>query len=64
MNKDTIDIKLDQYEYGAVLTFIYNARKDRIKQGKDIEFLNEILEKMIKAPKKTKHFKRKLQYER
>ncbi len=47
-------VKLDQYEFGAVINIINEKRNDLLKQQQDTEFITEILEKVIKAPTKKK----------
>jgi hypothetical protein len=48
-------IKLDQYEFGAVVNIINEKRNSLINQKANTEFINEILEKVIKAPTKKNH---------
>lgn len=47
-------IKLDQYEFSAVIKLINEKRNDLLKQQQSTEFITEILEKVIKAPTKKK----------
>ncbi len=52
-------VKLDQYEFGAVINLINEKRNDLLKRKQNTEFITEILEKVIKAPtKKRCNFKR------
>lgn len=55
---------LDPYEYGAMVSIINEKRTSLINQKKDTDFVNEILLKVIKAPKKKKMFYRKETVER
>ncbi len=47
-------IKLDQYEFSAVIKLINEKRNDLLRQQQSTEFITEILEKVIKAPTKRK----------
>ena len=47
-------VKLDQYEFGAVISLINEKRNDLLKQQQNTEFITEILTKVIKAPTKKK----------
>ena len=47
-------VKLDQYEFGAVISLINEKRNDLLKQQQNTESTTEILEKVIKAPTKKK----------
>ncbi len=47
-------IKLDQYEFSAVIKLINEKRNDLLKQQQSTEFITEILEKVINAPTKKK----------
>ena len=52
-------IKLDQYEFSAVINLINDKRNDLLRRQQNTEFITEILEKVIKAPTKRKcRFKR------
>lgn len=59
-------IKLDQYEFGAVISIVNEKRNNLLKQQEDTKFITEILEKLINAPiKKKNQFKIKREnYER
>ena len=46
-------VKLDQYEFGAVISLINEKRNDLLKQQQNTEFITELLENVIKAPTKT-----------
>ena len=47
-------IKLDQYEFSAVINLINDKRNDLLRRQQNTEFITEILEKVIKAPTKRK----------
>lgn len=47
-------IKLDQYEFSAVINLINDKRNDLLRQQQNTEFITEILEKVIKAPTNRK----------
>lgn len=52
-------VRLDEYEFGAVVNIINDRRNNLLKQQQSTEFITEILEKVIKAPTKRKcRFKR------
>ncbi len=53
MNNERV-IKLDEYEFGAILSLINEKRNSLIEQEKNVEFITEILEKIIKSPSKKK----------
>lgn len=59
-------IKLDEYEYGAVVSIINEKRNNLIRMNRNTDFISEILEKIIKAPlNKKNYFKRgRNEYER
>lgn len=48
-------VKLDQYEFGAVISIVNEKRNNLLKQQKDTKFITEILEKLINAPTKRKN---------
>lgn len=48
-------IKLDQYEFSAVINLINDKRNDLLRRQQNTEFITEILEKVIKAPTKRKY---------
>lgn len=60
---EKVVVELDQYEHRAVASIINDRRKDMLSKNKDVEFINELLEKVIKAPAKKKFYKRE-RYER
>ena len=64
MSSQTRVVELDRYEYGAVLTIINEKRTNLIRQRQDAGFVNEILEKILKAPCKKNIFVKKVRNER
>lgn len=61
---EKVIVELDQYEHRAVANIINEKRTDMLKEDKDVVFINEILEKVIKAPKKKNIFYKKDRNER
>lgn len=53
MKNDRV-IKLDEYEFKEVLDIINEKRNRKLEQGEDVEFITEILEKVIDSPTKRK----------
>lgn len=52
--KDDRVVKLDKYEFRAVVNIINEKRNSMIKENQDAEFITEILEKVIDSPTKRK----------
>lgn len=43
-----IKIKLDKYEHRAIVNIVNNYRSEQIKKGESVDFINEILAKLLK----------------
>lgn len=43
-----IKITLDTYEHRAIVNIVNNYRNEQIKKGEPVDFINEILEKLLK----------------
>jgi hypothetical protein len=52
MREDVKTVKLDPYESGAVLKGLLELRNRNLKEGKDTDFVNEVLLKIAKTPTK------------
>ncbi len=52
--KDDRVIKVDKYEFRALVNIINEKRNNMIKENRDAEFITEILEKVIDSPTKRK----------
>jgi len=59
MNNEKKVLVLDKYEYGTMVNIINRERTNLLKEQKDIDFITEILKKVLKAPtKKSRFYKR------
>ncbi len=52
--KDNVTVKLDEYEFRAVVNLINEKRNNMLKQKQNAEFITEILEKVIDSPTNKK----------
>lgn len=52
--KDDVVVKLDKYEFRALVNIINEKRNSMLKEKRDAEFITEILEKVIDSPTKRK----------
>lgn len=43
-----IKIKVDEYEYGLIVNALNELRTKQIKEGKSVDFINELMEKLFK----------------
>lgn len=57
--KDDRVVKLDEYEFRAVVNLINEKRNNMLKDKQDAEFITEILEKVIDSPTKRKKLLKK-----
>ena len=53
MKSKKYQIRLDEYERGVLLNSLMEMRNGLIREGKDIEPVNELILKIINSPKKT-----------
>lgn len=44
----TIKIKVDKYEYRIIANALMNLRKEQIEKGKAIDYIDELLERLLK----------------
>ena len=40
-------IKVDEYEYRLIINALNELRKDEIEKGKEVNFINEVMEKLL-----------------
>ena len=59
MKEEKRVLVLDRYEYGIILKIINDRRTAMLNENKDTELVNEILQKVIKAPTKKHRFYKK-----
>jgi len=52
--KDDRVIKVDKYEFRALVNIINEKRNSMLKENRDADFITEILEKVIDSPTKRK----------
>lgn len=53
MKSKKYQIRLDEFERGVLLNSLMEMRNGLIREGKDIEPVNELILKIINSPKKT-----------
>ena len=58
MKNKKYHIRLDEYERGVLLNSLMEMRNGLVREGKDAEPVNELLLKIINAPKKVSLFGR------
>ena len=42
-----IKLKVDEYEYRLIINALNELRKDEIEKGKEANFINEVMEKLL-----------------
>ena len=42
-----IKLKVDEYEYRLIINALNELRKDEIEKGKEVNFINEGMEKLL-----------------
>lgn len=42
-----IKLKVDEYEYRLIINALNELRKDEIEKGKEVNFINEVMEKLL-----------------
>ena len=42
-----IKVKLDKYEYRAIVNIVNEYRKEQIKNGKPVDFISEVLQTLL-----------------
>jgi hypothetical protein len=54
MKEEIKVLELDKYEYGILINALNELRNKLIKEGRDTEYVDEILLRAIDAPSKKK----------
>lgn len=54
MKEEIKVLELDKYEYGILINALNELRNKLIKEGKDTEYVDEILLRAIDSPSKKK----------
>lgn len=58
MKSKKYQIHLDEYERGVLLNSLMEMRNNLVREGRDAEPVNELLVKIINAPRKASLFGR------
>ena len=56
MKEEIKVLELDKYEYGILINALNELRNKLIKEGRDTEYVDEILLRAIDAPSKKKKY--------